>query len=271
MYLLLILYSIINLNVVSWGTREVVAKKTKKEMEAEKKEVEEAAKKAKQKSLLGFLQGNAGSSNDEEGSIDISVAGLFRCLLCTHGKTSDEKAQLIHIADSLDTLKKKLESLERHVDPHAHHGRRRTASTGSKDHHLGSVAEVASEQDRWEFSAVKNFPTTTSSSHFSEESESEGSTVPRDERDFLTNPFWIEDPELKKGEVDFLSSAEIQFWKDLIDKYLYPIDQDKEEQVSVCVFASIHLDLTANFPPPGTYCGWFERLKKLVSVRFLYD
>lgn len=30
MYLLLILYSIINLNVVTWGTREVVAKKTKK-------------------------------------------------------------------------------------------------------------------------------------------------------------------------------------------------------------------------------------------------
>ncbi|XP_043801543.1 chitin synthase chs-1-like [Apis laboriosa] len=31
MYLLLILYSIINLNVVSWGTREVQVKKTKKE------------------------------------------------------------------------------------------------------------------------------------------------------------------------------------------------------------------------------------------------
>jgi chitin synthase len=30
MYLLLILYSIINLNVVSWGTREVETKKTKK-------------------------------------------------------------------------------------------------------------------------------------------------------------------------------------------------------------------------------------------------
>lgn len=55
--------------------------------------------------------------------------------------------------------------------------------------------------------------------------------MPRDERDFLTNPYWIEDPELKKGEVDFLSSAEVQFWKDLIDKYLYPIDQDKAEQV----------------------------------------
>lgn len=148
MYLLLILYSIINLNVVSWGTREVVAKKTKKELEAEKKEAEEAAKKAKQKSLLGFLQGGVGSNNDEEGSIDVSVAGLFRCMLCTHGKTSDEKAQLIHIADSLDTLKKKLDNVERHIDPHVHHGRRRTASTGSRDHHLGSVAEVASEEDR---------------------------------------------------------------------------------------------------------------------------
>ncbi|XP_070509753.1 chitin synthase chs-2 isoform X2 [Chironomus tepperi] len=215
MYLLLILYSIINLNVVSWGTREVVAKKTKKEMEQEKKEAEEVAKKAKQKSLLGFLQGGVGSSNDEEGSIDISVAGLFRILLCTHGKTSDEKAQLIHIADSLDTMKKKIDSIERHIDPHVgHHGRRRTASTGSKDHHLGSVAEVASEED----------------SSSSEDSESDTSTAPQNERDFLTNPYWIEDADLKNGEVDFLSSAEIQFWKDLIDKYLYPIDQDKEEQ-----------------------------------------
>ncbi|KAL7036514.1 hypothetical protein ACKWTF_008831 [Chironomus riparius] len=217
MYLLLILYSIINLNVVSWGTREVVAKKTKKELEQEKKEAEEVQKQAKQKSLLGFLQGGVGSSNDEEGSIDISVAGLFRLLLCTHGKTSDEKAQLIHIAESLDTMKKKIDSIERHIDPHVgHHGRRRTASTGSKDHHLGSVAEVASEEDS-----------------SNEDSESDTSTAPQNERDFLTNPYWIEDAELKKGEVDFLSSAEVQFWKDLIDKYLYPIDQDKAEQARI--------------------------------------
>ena len=67
-----------------------------------------------------------------------------------------------------------------------------------------------------------------------EDSESDTSTAPQNERDFLTNPYWIEDAELKKGEVDFLSSAEVQFWKDLIDKYLYPIDQDKAEQVSHC-------------------------------------
>ena len=37
MYLLLIIYSITNLNVVSWGTREVAVKKSKKELEKEKK------------------------------------------------------------------------------------------------------------------------------------------------------------------------------------------------------------------------------------------
>lgn len=112
MYLLLILYSIINLNVVSWGTREVVAKKTKKELEREKKDAEEATKRAKQKSLLRFLQGGVGDNDDEEGSIEISFAGLFRCLLCTHGKPADEKIQLTTIADSLTTIQKKVEGLE---------------------------------------------------------------------------------------------------------------------------------------------------------------
>lgn len=112
MYLLLILYSIINLNVVSWGTREVAAKKTKKELEEEKKQAEEAKKKAKQKSLLGFLQ-NGGTSEDDAGSIEISLAGLFKCMLCTHQNNGEEKVQLIHISDTLEKLNKRLEHIEK--------------------------------------------------------------------------------------------------------------------------------------------------------------
>ncbi|KAM7362637.1 hyaluronan synthase-like protein kkv isoform 1-T3 [Cochliomyia hominivorax] len=218
MYLLLILYSIINLNVVSWGTREVVAKKTKKEMEAEKKAAEEAAKKAKQKSMLGFLQGGVGNNADEEGSVEFSLAGLFRCIFCTHGKTSDEKQQLTTIAESLDTIKNRIDSIEQTINPHDQHshrhGRRRTTSSGSKDHHLlSSVAEKSGDE--------------------SEESDTDTSVEPRQERDFLTNPYWIEDADLRKGEVDFLSSSELQFWKDLIDKYLFPIDNDPVEQARI--------------------------------------
>ena len=37
---------------------------------------------------------------------------------------------------------------------------------------------------------------------------------------------------MKRGDVDFLDGAEITFFRDLIEKYLFPIDEDKEEKVS---------------------------------------
>lgn len=86
-------------------------------------------------------------------------------------------------------------------------------SASSRDHHLGAVAE---EGEDGELS----------------DSESEtASTVPRNKRDDLVNPYWIEDPDVRKGEVEFLSSNETQFWKDLLEKYLFPIDEDKNEKV----------------------------------------
>lgn len=86
-------------------------------------------------------------------------------------------------------------------------------SASSRDHHLGAVAENSKEES-------------------AEESDSETvSTVPRNDRDDLVNPYWIEDSDLKKGEVEYLSSTEVQFWKDLLAKYLYPIDENKEEKV----------------------------------------
>ncbi|KAJ8974097.1 hypothetical protein NQ317_011616 [Molorchus minor] len=193
MYLLLILYSIINLNNVSWGTREVAVKKTKKELEEERKQAELAKKKAKQKSLLGFLQ-NGGTNDDDEGSIEISLAGLF-------------------------SLSKRLDHIEKVIDPAGHHSRRRSMSASSRqggDNHLKPVNE---EEEGHELS---------------EESESEtASSMPRNKRDDLVNPYWIEDPDVGKGEVEFLNSNEMQFWKDLLAKYLFPIDENKEEKARI--------------------------------------
>ncbi|CAH0557892.1 unnamed protein product [Brassicogethes aeneus] len=216
MYLLLILYSIINLNVVTWGTREVAVKKTKKELAEEKKNAEDMKKKVKQKSLLGFLQ-NGGTSEDDEGSIEISLAGLFRCMLCTHQKAGDEKAQLIHIGDTLDVLAKRLDHIEKVVDPAGHVSRRRSMSASSRGdhHHLGAVTEENMDDE-------------------SDNSDSEtASTVPQNKRDDLVNPYWIEDADVGKGEVEFLSSSEMGFWKDLLAKYLYPIDENKEEKARI--------------------------------------
>ncbi|TRY63908.1 hypothetical protein TCAL_11841 [Tigriopus californicus] len=58
MYLFLVIYSFFNLNVVSWGTREVVQKLSAEEMEEAKKKAEEQAKKppAKKSGFMSFFQ-----------------------------------------------------------------------------------------------------------------------------------------------------------------------------------------------------------------------
>lgn len=60
---------------------------------------------------------------------------------------------------------------------------------------------------------------------------SQNSGENRDGSNFLTRPYWLSDEGLKKGEVEILSLQEEQFWKDLLEKYLYPIDEDKAEKV----------------------------------------
>ncbi len=111
MYLLLIIYSITNLNVVSWGTREVQVKKTKKQLEEERKQEAAKVKKAKREGLWGLLL-NQGENEEEEGGLDFSIGNVIRLMLFTHKKESMERAQLLRIADSLDNLTKRLDVIE---------------------------------------------------------------------------------------------------------------------------------------------------------------
>lgn len=217
MYLLLILYSIINLNIVTWGTREVQVKRTKKEMEAEKKAAEESEKKNKQKSMLGFLQNWDPNEDNEEGSFELSFAGLFKCMFCTYQKPVNEGQQLVRIADSLEGLGKRMDHIEKVVIDPTSVNRKRNASTSSVPHQI-ALDPVQEE---------------TSLNEHSDTETDEESLEPKIERNDDINPFWIEDKSLRKGPVAFLSTAEQQFWRDLIDKYLYPIDEDKDEKARI--------------------------------------
>lgn len=104
------------------------------------------------------------------------------------------------------------------MDPHGHSGRKRASSVGSRTaDHLDAIGEDPAEDDDC------NSDTETVASQNTEAN--------RDGSNFLTRPYWLSDEGLKKGEVDVLSMQEEQFWKDLLDKYLYPIDEDKAEKV----------------------------------------
>ncbi|KAI5633976.1 chitin synthase domain-containing protein [Phthorimaea operculella] len=200
MYMLLIIYSLCNLNNVSWGTREVAQKKTAKQMEQEKKELEEAAKKVEAHGLAKWLGGN--KSDETSGTFEFSINGLFKFICCTNPNDHKEDYHLLKIANSLEKMEKRLDTLGAEGPPEPSQLRRRS-SMGLRSDTMPILPEYEPSED--------------------------SSDIPREERDDLINPYWIEDPNLSKGEVDFLTTAETEFWKDLIDAYLRPIDENKEE------------------------------------------
>ena len=172
-------------------------------------------KKKKKDGIWGLISG--GDNDEEEGGIDVSLGNIFRVMLFTQKKESSDKEQLFRIADSLDTLTKRLDHIENIIDPHSTAGpkqRRKSSRLSVRGENMTAVSEGGESVD---------MDTEEDASH---------TTEPKEERDDLINPFWIEDRDLGRGEVDYLSGPEIQFWKDLIDKYLYPIDADKTKQVT---------------------------------------
>lgn len=59
--------------------------------------------------MFGFLQSG---QQKEEGAIDFSFVGLFRCMFCTHPKSNEEQVHLIQIADQLSDINNKMKDLE---------------------------------------------------------------------------------------------------------------------------------------------------------------
>lgn len=204
--------------MVSWGTREVPKKKSKKELAEEKKAAEMAQKQAKSQGIWGLLQNGAGQG-DEEGGIDFSLGNVARFMFFTKKKdSSGEREQLMRIADSLDKLTTRLDHIEDVVAPNAHGGKSRRKSSRMSAREFGVGANASESADTMDLE--------------SEDSKSQSSGI-HDDRDDLINPLWIEERELGRGEVDHLSGVEITFWKDLIEKYLYPIDADSQREAQI--------------------------------------
>nr|AGW99338.1 chitin synthase 1 [Panonychus citri] len=219
MYLLLMIYSLINLNVVTWGTREVQTKKTKAELEVEKK----AAEEIKKGNLLTFLNLNS-NGKDEDGSIEFSLANLFRCSFCTYPKPNDEKIHLLKIEQHLSEMTEKLSSLEKYIDPLT--GVKRKGSSIGRNARFSDNLSTVTEDEEHEDAESIGLGSNSDDMSIKDIAEA-------DERDDLTNPYWIEDKDLRDGETKYLADIEVAFWKEMITKYLYPIDQDREHQARI--------------------------------------
>ena len=229
MYILLVIYSLFNLFNVSWGTREVKEKKTAAEVAKEaQEEAELAAAEAKRKKdgIMGTLMGQFkfGESEGETGSIDFSLGNVLRCMCFTHEDPHEPKKQLVNISTSLQEVSKRLSRIEGSTGGSVQMSRRRSSigvrSGGRKS--IGAIQEEGSGRDEGSVNE-------SMSEEYVEEVE-EYPSEQKTKRDDDTNPYWIDDEDLKNGPVDYLSGTEINFWREMIHKYLQPLVLPKKEQ-----------------------------------------
>lgn len=233
-YLLLLIYSLCNLNIVSWGTREVEKKKkvkknaTKEEIEKARIEAEKEklAKKAKKgffsqftvniinpskysTALKTFLRDWLGIESSETNNV------LLKQILGTLERI--EKIKNEEEVDGVDLGFLNPEDIADHHERVNNYQQRRnreqTANYAKILNSCGSRKRLATNQ-----------------SFISTNYEEKNYQKQRNE---LLNPAWIEAPYLNDCEIDYLDPKETQFFQQIIDRYLYPLVEDKNYQAKV--------------------------------------
>jgi hypothetical protein len=60
----------------------------------------------------------------------------------------------------------------------------------------------------------------------------------------LDDPHWIDQAEMKEGDVDSLPEIGVQFWNDLINKYLFVLNKNPKV---IVIISAVHFS-TLNTP-----------------------
>lgn len=60
-------------------------------------------------------------------------------------------------------------------------------------------------------------------------------------------PDWLYDNDLKDGDTETISAAEEQFWTDLIEKYLKPLDMTPKDKVFMILCLLTHISIVLCF------------------------
>ncbi|GAB6030579.1 hypothetical protein CHUAL_007440 [Chamberlinius hualienensis] len=206
MYLLLIIYSLMNMHDVSWGTREVPGGKSKEQLEQERMELEEMKKNKDNKSFLHLLSRKKKSNT--EGSFGLDCAGLCSIKCCTHPNVQDLELQndMKIIKSALLDLNSKSKPTQK--PPLKTNDFKDNLSNMLKKRHLTRIDEID-----------KSPNSTVSAASANKISAIE------DE-----NPKWFQELD---GDPIKISETQTEFWTFLINKYLKPLDENKKEKMEI--------------------------------------
>ncbi|XP_065940998.1 chitin synthase chs-2 isoform X2 [Magallana gigas] len=235
-FLVLIIYSLCNLHVVSWGTREVPKKKTKAELA---KEEEEKKAKEEQKKKESFW--------NKFFPFFTLVQDLKQTI--TEKVTSDKGKEHDKLTEVLIKMNENLEKI-----------------TKKKDDGV-ELEDVVVEENKPKKKEKKSVRFSDKNEEkeleeFDEETYME-QKVEKKKRDDLVNPAWVEDETFSGGELMQMNIEERNFWEGFVNKYLYPLEKNKEKEKK---------DLENLMELRNNVCGGMALINILwVAINFMFQ
>ncbi|KAJ1373999.1 Chitin synthase 2 [Parelaphostrongylus tenuis] len=199
MYMLLPIYSICNLNTVSWGTREDPRPQEKNDLA-----------KVRKRQHLDLVEN--GTETEVDGDWSIGCGSACRLLCCLKPDKLESSPQIWRINEKLSEINRKLERIER-KQQHGLVRRPSVLSTG------GGSVDMHKEMEDDEQATF----------------ECDGKLMlPRQlMMKCVTRRSWLDDKALRRADPEVLDPDEEHFWLDVIEKYLSPLTLDPKEQERV--------------------------------------
>ncbi|XP_046338374.2 chitin synthase chs-2-like isoform X1 [Haliotis rufescens] len=218
MSMLLMIYSICNLHVVSWGTREVMQPTQAEQAKKEQKKL----KSGRFQSIINLF------SNDDKVDSDygFSFGNLFKCICCPRPKVDNTASKFGAVLEKLEQLETSMKNgLTSNPSSPTIQVTNEQGITYDLDTPAPSLQEQALQNNLNTEGVIRHNPLYEKEMHIHNDEYS---------------PYWISDPEVGHGRTRYLGQEEIRFWKDLIERYLYPL-QSSEEQKQKMQKDLIHL------------------------------
>ncbi|GFR89942.1 chitin synthase [Elysia marginata] len=209
-YVLLMIYSMCNLNVVSWGTRETSSQEKKAQVQ----------QRLETRNSSGF---SAWIQKQEEESVCCGRFLRSWRRFCGSGAQDINTEILRQVIEKLDKVEAGMKNAQTGTTSSFQHNRKRSSSRSrhSKKSNKSNINDIEEETEQCDASCS------------SSDSFSDPEMYMEEERDELINPRWLDDDGVKNGEVQYLPMREIEFWQRCIAKYLHPINPDKAQEAKI--------------------------------------
>ncbi|XP_067686177.1 chitin synthase chs-2-like isoform X2 [Haliotis asinina] len=208
MSVLMMIFSLGNLQNVSWGTREVKTAApplpTQQQQQQQKQNQANQDKRNMVQQWLGKI--SEGVSGDSD--YNFSFGNLFRCVCCPSNQgVKNEDLKFKAILQRLDELDERMTEMTRSgVDSlESFNNTRSPEATPFSD--IAGQFEGAVDRANPVYKEEK--------------------TMVRDE---LKEPYWIEDEDIAGGPKELVSIQEVDFWNGLIGRYLFPLEKDEKHE-----------------------------------------